>query len=434
MIAKMLEAEEKVEKKERQAEKKGKHFSFCQKPFKKTLSKKKGKKPLLKLTSREKSELIFEGIFTAALMFLIYMGVSLIMGELWGVYLHRLLLENAVDNSLQVTVTNFTLYKTAFDLAVLALGAIVIYWRLARRYRQMQLRHVLSELHYIASGHFDYQIPFKVEGELEEVVNSINSLVANTVASMEEERRIEQSKDELITNVSHDIRTPLTSIIGYLGLVKNEHYDNEEERKRYVDIAENKAQQMKHLVDDLFEYTTTRTVSHQLNKQDVDLARFMEQIAAEFEWEASRKGMKIEVDEELSNLSLKIPIDPVKMVRVFGNIITNAMKYGGHSTYIRISAKLDKEKDVIHIRLANNGEAIPEESLKQLFKRFYRVEGSRSVETGGAGLGLAISENIVRLHQGDIYAQSNEEETAFVVTLPLTDPEKGKVKLELNHR
>lgn len=394
-------------------------FPFRQQNSAKRLKAMKGTKPLLKLTSREKSELIFEGIFTAALMFLIYMGISLLMGELWGVYLHRMMLENAFDSSLQVTITNFSLYKTAFDLAVMALGAAVIYWRLSRRYRQMQLRHVLAELHYIASGHFDYQIPFKVEGELKEVVNSINSLVANTVASMEEERQIEQSKDELITNVSHDIRTPLTSIIGYLGLVKNEHYDSEEDRKRYVEIAENKAQQMKHLVDDLFEYTTTRSVKRQLNKQEVDLARFMEQIAAEFEWEANRKGLKIEIDETLSALSLKVPMDPVKMVRVFGNIITNAMKYGENSTYIRLSAQVDEEKKVIHIRLANNGTPIPEESLDQLFQRFYRVEDSRSVETGGAGLGLAISENIVRLHQGTIEAQSTEEETAFIVTLPL---------------
>ncbi len=99
---------------------------------------------------------------------------------------------------------------------MIAADAGVVYWRLLRRYHQMQLRHIIDELHYIANGHFDHRIPFTLKGDTQRVVTSVNALVDSVISSMEDERRIEKSKDELITNVSHDLRTPLTSIIGYL--------------------------------------------------------------------------------------------------------------------------------------------------------------------------------------------------------------------------
>src|SRR5699024_1622822 len=141
---------------------------------------------------------------------------------------------------------------------MLVLDVLFLYWRLIRRYRQMQQRHIISELHYIANGHYDHRIPFELRGDLARLVDSINGLVDSTVMAIEEERRIEKSKDELITNVSHDIRTPLTSIIGYLGLIEDQQYHSEEELLKYTHTAFIKAKQMKSLVDDLFEYTRVR--------------------------------------------------------------------------------------------------------------------------------------------------------------------------------
>ena len=117
---------------------------------------------------------------------------------------------------------------------LLIIDVLVLYWRLIRRYHQMQLRHIIRELHYIADNNFDHRIPFKLNGDLGRVVNSVNRLVDSTVQALEEERRIEKSKDELITNISHDIRTPLTSIIGYLGLIEEEKYSNEQELRHYT--------------------------------------------------------------------------------------------------------------------------------------------------------------------------------------------------------
>ncbi|WP_025728364.1 sensor histidine kinase [Atopobacter phocae] len=385
----------------------------------------------LKLSKREKSELIFEGIFTAALMYLIYLCITLIMQQFLGLYLQLVFQQNGFLDTFDISLHNWTAYRMAFDISCLILGIIVIYWRLARRIRQMQLFHILEELHYIANGHYNYQIPFQIKGELGEVVYSINAIVRNTVEAMEEERRIEQSKDELITNVSHDIRTPLTSIIGYLDLVRDGRYEDAQEAIRYVNVAAKKAQQMRHLVDDLFEYTTTRSVQNQLNKQLLNFPKFLEQISAEFEWEANRKEVEIRLDEKVESDDLMVLIDPAKMVRVFSNIITNALKYGEGATYIRINYEVDRELGELMIQIANNGEAIPIENLDSLFTRFYRVEGSRSVETGGSGLGLAISDNIVRLHRGRIDVESSAQETVFTIYLPIDESNRESSELEI---
>lgn len=146
----------------------------------------------------------------------------------------------------------------------------------------MQLRHVIAELHYIASGHFDHRIPFKLSGQMQRVVESVNSLVDSTINAMEEERRIERSKDELVTNVSHDIRTPLTSIIGYVGLIENKQYNNDEELLQYTHTAFLKANQMKSLVDDLFEYAKVRQAGVTLNIVPLDIGAMLEQVAASY--------------------------------------------------------------------------------------------------------------------------------------------------------
>jgi signal transduction histidine kinase len=173
------------------------------------------------------------------------------------------------------------------------LDIAILYWRLIRRYKQMQQRHIISELHYISSGHYDHRIPFDLNGDLGKLIRSINALVDSTVEAIEEERRIEQSKDELITNVSHDIRTPLTSIIGYLGLIEEGKYSNEEELLKYTHTAYLKSKQMKLLVDDLFEYTKVRQSNTPINLVTFDMQQLIGQIVVDFELDAQKKKMSL---------------------------------------------------------------------------------------------------------------------------------------------
>ena len=309
-------------------------------------------------------------------------------------------------------------------IIIMAIGdLIVLYWRLIRRYHQMQLRHVISELHYIANGHFDHRISFVVRTDLQRVIDSINSLVDSTVNSINEERAIEKSKDELITNVSHDIRTPLTSIIGYLGLLKSGAALPEDTQK-YVDIAYTKAEQMKSLANDLLEYTTLKSTNTTLNLSALHIYSMLEQVAAGFELEAEKKGISFEIQARPQDLTIKA--DPEKLVRVYNNLITNALKYGTGATTIKLVANLVNNQQV-ELRVENNGAKIPEESLKKIFERFYRVETSRNTKTGGTGLGLSITKSVVDLHHGTITCVSDDNWTSFIIRLPL-DPSKASVK------
>ena len=282
----------------------------------------------------------------------------------------------------------------------------------------------IRDSHYIANGNYDHRIPFELTGDLSRVVTSINGLVDSTVAAIEDERKIEKSKDELITNVSHDIRTPLTSIIGYLGLIEDGQYQTKEDLLKYTHTAYIKAKQMKLLVDDLFEYTKVRQPAVPVNFSAFDLIQLIEQLAADFELEASKKHIQILVSSQVPSLTMDG--DTEKLVRVFNNLLTNALKYGKGATKIVI--EVEKVGSEVVATVKNNGAMIPRESIDNLFDRFYRVEESRSQETGGTGLGLAIAQSIVALHGGYIYAKSDKHWTSFIMHLPIKRNEKLPIK------
>ena len=369
------------------------------------------------LTSKEISELFAEGIVTVILLLLLNVSLLVILSAIIksspnlqdAIFETKFIFSQNLDNDLFWSGRNFLIP------IFLVIDALVLYWRLHRRYKQMQLRHIISELHYIAEGNYDYRIPFELKGDLNRIIQSINGLVDSTMMAIEEERKIEQSKDELITNVSHDIRTPLTSIIGYLGLIEDKQYHSEEELLKYTHTAFMKAKQMKSLVEDLFEYTKVRQSSVPIYYITFDMVQLVEQLAVDFELEAAKKGIEIIVQANQKQIMMEG--DTEKIVRVFNNLISNALKYGKGATQIIV--ELEQISQEVIITVKNNGQMIPQKSLEQLFDRFYRVEESRSQETGGTGLGLAIAQSIIALHGGYIYAKSNPEWTSFIMHLPI---------------
>lgn len=377
---------------------------------------------MLKLTGREKSSLFFEGLLTIILLGLINIALITIIqtmiqsnpGVQSGIFIIK---QSLVIGPFHAQIWSYQRIVMAF-LVLIDIG--VLWWRLLRRYHLYQLDHIIGELHYIAQGHLEHRIPFRVNGNQQHVITSVNALVDTITQAMQEERASEKSKDKLITNVSHDLRTPLTSIIGYLGLIEDHQYQSEEDIVKYSHIAYDKAKQMKDLVEDLFEYTKVQQHGAPVNLMTVDLGQLLEQVGASFELEADKKGMAINVTCEPTPLS--ITADPEKLGRLFSNLVANALKYGHGASYIHLTAKQLGEKVVITV--ADDGEKIPAKSVKHLFERFYRVESSRNKATGGTGLGLAIVQSIVELHHGSVTARSDDQETAFVVTLPVKQVQK----------
>lgn len=377
---------------------------------------------MLKLTGREKSSLFFEGLLTIILLGLINIALITIIqtmiqsnpGVQSGIFIIK---QSLVIGPFHAQIWS---YQRIVMVLLVLIDIGVLWWRLLRRYHLYQLDHIIGELHYIAQGHLEHRIPFRVNGNQQHVITSVNALVDTITQAMQEERASEKSKDELITNVSHDLRTPLTSIIGYLGLIEDHQYQSEEDIVKYSHIAYDKAKQMKDLVEDLFEYTKVQQHGAPVNFMTVDLGQLLEQVGASFELEADKKGIAINVSCEPTPLS--ITADPEKLGRLFSNLVANALKYGHGASYIHLTAKQLGEKVVITV--ADDGEKIPAESVKHLFERFYRVESSRNKATGGTGLGLAIVQSIVELHHGSVTARSDDQETAFVVTLPVKQVQK----------
>ena len=385
----------------------------------------------VQLTAKEKSELFAEGIITVILLLLLNLSIMVLLQQAivnnpqlrGGVWM--------IKNAIAIGPNGWHIWswQNWFVILMGIADVLVVYWRLIRRYHQMQMWHVIGELHYIADGHLEHRINLRVNCDLQRVIDSVNTLVDSTVRSMEEERKIEKSKDELITNVSHDLRTPLTSIIGYLGLIEDNQYQTKDELTKYTHTAYVKAQQMKVLVEDLFEYTKVRQTSTPIAKTTFDMEQMLEQLAASFELEAQKKNMQITV--ECQPTPLMMEADTEKLGRVFNNLIANALKYGKGGKQIILSAEKVGQEAII--KVSNDGQQIPSDSLNQLFDRFYRVEASRSQETGGTGLGLAITQSIVALHGGYIYADSTPELTSFVIHLPLKlgrqiEPQNGAAK------
>lgn len=376
----------------------------------------------VKLTGKEKSELFGEGVVTVVLLLLLNLSILILINLailnnqdlINGIWIIKQSISFGEGFHIYSWQNIFVGFMAITDL-------IVLYWRLIRRYHQMQMRHVISELHYIAEGNFDHRINFYMKTDLQKVIDSINSLVDSTVAAMQEERQIEQSKDDLVTNVSHDIRTPLTSIIGYLGLLRTGTVKSEEDAKKYIDIAYLKANQMKSLADDLYEYTTVRQSQTTMSMSELHVNSMLEQVAASFELEAEKKNIQLNVETTPADITMEA--DAEKMGRVFNNLVSNALKYGNSATNINLIATR-KDVDKIVIRVENDGEPIPNDALTKIFERFYRVETSRSVETGGTGLGLAITQSIIELHHGKISVTSDEALTAFIIELPLKQEER----------
>lgn len=370
----------------------------------------------MQLTFKERLRLAFEAVVTAGIIFLCYFAVFEIFSwlvtsfpELFGEFW---IFGNVFEDIRSQELWGLT--PLVFIFLILVAG-VAIYWRLKRRYHQYELQHIIRELHYIAQGNYTHRIRGKYSGDIGKVVDSIHVLVDSTVEAMEEERRIEQSKDELITNVSHDIRTPLTSIIGYLGLIEERRFSSTNEAADYVHTAYKKAKQMKLLVDDLFEYTTVRQTTTPLNYITFDMVQLIEQMAIDFELEAAGKGREIRTSTPDKAVMLKG--DTEKLVRVFHNLLSNALKYGKGGTLI--SMEVEKIDDEVVVSVKNNGETLPEEAISHLFERFYRAEASRSQDTVGTGLGLAIAQGIVELHGGEIKAQVEDGWTIFRVVLPV---------------
>ena len=222
-----------------------------------------------------------------------------------------------------------------------------------------------------------------------------------------------QRKNDLITYLAHDLKTPLASVIGYLCLLNEAPDMPETQKEKYTGITLQKAYRLEELINEFFDITRFNLQSLVLNKSKIDLSLMLRQMADEFYPMLIPKGRKAVVHVP-ENLILTGDAD--KLARVFNNILKNAIAYSYENSVIDISA-MQQDRNVV-ITFTDHGEPVPAQKLSTIFEKFYRLDSSRSSNTGGAGLGLAIAKEIITAHDGTITVESNAERTVFTVKIP----------------
>lgn len=243
--------------------------------------------------------------------------------------------------------------------------------------------------------------------------DELNSIRLASLADERAAKYAERRKDELVAYLAHDIKTPLTSIMGYLMLLDESPDMPQEQRQRFVSTAAEKAQRLETLMDEFFEITRYNLQAIPIERAKVDAQLLLAQVADEFFPDAQAKGIEIAVDAPVDE---PIFVDADKFARALGNIMRNAIAYADADSKVTLAAKQDDGHWIITVE--NTGREISEAHLQSIFEKFYREDEARSSKSGGAGLGLAIAKEIVVAHGGAISAESKNGTTVFTIALP----------------
>ena len=336
-------------------------------------------------------------------------------------------------------ITNFTaitsfLYQTGNDSQALqrfALGSTIsvllfvllgillfsLIFLLLQRKMARDIETIAHAVKQISEGDLSTRLELEGEGELTDIAENLNRMEEDIQELIDKERTSEQSKTDLITNVAHDLRTPLTSILGYLELLRKNQKLSPEMQQKYLDIAYNKSVRLQKLIEELFGFTKLSYGKINMNVTKVDIVELLAQLLEEsypnfqknglsYDFVSNRKSQIIEADGDL-------------LARLFDNLIGNAIKYGKEGKRVRVSLRADRE--IVTIKIVNYGYVIPENELPLIFDRFYRTDHSRTNASGpgGTGLGLAIVKNITDMHHGTVSVSSDLSGTVFTVRLKI---------------
>lgn len=301
-------------------------------------------------------------------------------------------------------ILSFNLFKTAMTI-------IIIIYLLVRR-KADYIVNICNGIKVISEGNLEYRIEIEGHDELATLSKEINNMSLKLKTKIEEEKAAERLKTELITNVSHDLRTPLTSLIGYMQLAANDNI-RIEEKDKYAKISLEKSKKLKVLIDDLFEYSKLESGGIKLEKTKVNIIEIIEQSIGELSIQAKERN--IEFNKTFKNTKVDLLIDPRKIARVFENILENAVKYSAEGNKVNINLQENDKKLIISFE--NITDNFSEENIEMVFNRFYRTDESRNSETSGSGLGLAIAKSIVELHEGEIWVESKGNRFIIIIQL-----------------
>nr|WP_281363422.1 HAMP domain-containing sensor histidine kinase [Paenibacillus lemnae] len=279
--------------------------------------------------------------------------------------------------------------------------------------------HLSETLNSMSKGNLQQRALETREDELGSIAYSINRMAQQLDEQIRKERELQQGRMDWIAGLSHDIRTPLTSMMGYIGLLKTGAYENEDEQQRFIDNTYNKVVQLKSLTDELFEYSRLTGSSITLDLRQIDIKNLLSQMLVEFEPLARKHELDLET--VIPDEPLLLMLDPDMIVRALDNLFMNTLKYSVKPGTVKITLAYDQ--DQVRIEIENRGGPLLPESVSRLFDQFYKADSSRSsdlIQTG-AGLGLSITRTIVEMHGGS--ADLHYEDGTFIFSINLPQSE-----------
>lgn len=299
-----------------------------------------------------------------------------------------------------------------FFLPVFIPLVIMFFYRLTKPY-SVYFRQMSDGIHRLAHGDFTGRVVVSSRDEFRKIADDINMASDKLQKAVERGDFAESSKDQLVLNLAHDLRTPLTSVLGYLDFILRDEQLKPEQRKHYATIAYTKSQRLEKLIEELFEITRMNYGMLPIKKEPLHLGELIVQLSEELypALEANQLTARLDLSPELVIVG-----DGELLARVFENLLNNAIRYGSDGQYIDLRGFV--EQDTAVIQVTNYGSTIPAEAIPHLFEAFYTGDRARTHREGGTGLGLFIAKNIVERHNGTISVDSNTIRTLFEVRLP----------------
>lgn len=312
-----------------------------------------------------------------------------------------LTLYNIYSNNTMVRMLTLGVFFFSINLAVYTIREIVRTLRIIERA--------------IESVNVEEKHTVKLTPEMRHIEECLNELKLELRTAEVKTDEAQRRRSEMVMFLAHDLKTPLTSVIAYVTMLQQQDDLNEEDKNKYIKIVAEKAQRLQQLIEEFFQISKYHMQDIELDTEVFDISLMLEQISYEIGGVLKQKNLtcKLEAQDNLC-----IQGDTNKLARVFDNILRNAMNYCYENTEIKIT--VEKINSWVEICISNQGEPIPESKLSTIFEKFYRLDDARSSITGGSGLGLAISREIIDLHKGMIFAQSNPRETTFIIRIPLS--------------
>jgi two-component system, OmpR family, sensor histidine kinase VanS len=290
--------------------------------------------------------------------------------------------------------------------------SILFFFLLTKRY-SVYFKEISNGIHQLANGNFKHYVQIDTKDEFHSIAEDINIAMQKLQTAIQRGDFAESSKDQLVVNLAHDLRTPLTSVLGYLDLVLKNDDLTEEEKHHYLTISYKKSECLELLINELFDITKMNYGMLQLNKTEINLGDLLQQLNEEFYPVLKKNHLQTRLDVQSE---LIVYADGEQLARVFENLFTNAIRYGYDGQFIDIKAYVDSKTIVVQI--VNYGDCIPEEVIPHIFDMFYKTDSSRKYQAGSTGLGLFIAKNIVEQHGGTITVDSTVIRTIFEVRLP----------------